>query len=169
METKEISPPWLDYIMDGSKTYEGRLNKGFWKKLKIGDTFIFDDATSTYPVEVVSLAYFQDFASAYKSLKTQLVPNQLLIQSFLEVYQQEQLDNIQKTSKKLEAYQELMEKPIGEIEAMFTEKVRELYRKYFSDADVKKYGVVCVEVIPYTKSKCVDPPTFSQKLHSYFS
>jgi len=36
-----LKQPWFDYIKNGSKTVEGRLNKGIFSKLKVGDNIIF--------------------------------------------------------------------------------------------------------------------------------
>lgn len=66
---------WLDWIESGIKKFEGRLNKGDWKDLKVGDKLsLFDDNQKTVIVEVTELRYFKDFVEAFNNLGKSLVP-----------------------------------------------------------------------------------------------
>lgn len=59
---KHLSQPWFDLIKSGGKKYEGRINTGFWKDLKVKDTFIFyDGKEQSYKVEVVSTREYKNF------------------------------------------------------------------------------------------------------------
>lgn len=59
---KHLSQPWFDLIKSGAKKYEGRINTGFWKDLKVKDTFIFyDGKEQSYKVEVVSTREYKNF------------------------------------------------------------------------------------------------------------
>ena len=53
MSKKHISQPWLNFIKQGIKTYEGRLNRGFWSKIKKDDKLILFDRSIEVPVTVV--------------------------------------------------------------------------------------------------------------------
>lgn len=66
---------WLDWIESGIKKYEGRLNKGDWANLKIGDRIIlYDDNGKRVIVEIFDLKYFTSFCDAFNSLGKYLVP-----------------------------------------------------------------------------------------------
>ena len=77
MTCKHISKPWLDYIISNKKIFEGRVNKGFWKDLKIGDTFTFSDDAKHIDVIVTSLKYFRDFGDAWFILQDKLIPTEI--------------------------------------------------------------------------------------------
>lgn len=100
-------PKWLDLIEIGKKTYEGRLDKNFWKELNINDCFYLTDGIKRVLVRVTDKKYYKDFASAYTELGQSLVPANFT-----------------------------------------TEEVVKLYNEYFTDSDIKKYGVVAVGVEP---------------------
>lgn len=69
--------PWLDWIIEGKKTYEGRLNVGDWRTLRPEDIIIFYDQNNKSIKTVVSdLKYFKNFRMAFRSLGQQLVPIQ---------------------------------------------------------------------------------------------
>lgn len=102
-----IDTPWLDWIESGVKTFEGRLNKGTWKKIKPSDIIIWTDQNKkTVITQIRELKYYSDFASAFNDLGSKLVP-------------------IPNANEKL---------------------VKKLYSRYFTDADVKKFGVVAIGV-----------------------
>jgi ASC-1-like (ASCH) protein len=65
--------PWLNWIESGIKTYEGRLRKGVWTQMKIGDTIIFECNKKVETV-ITDLKYFDDFKKAHDTLKNNLVP-----------------------------------------------------------------------------------------------
>jgi ASC-1-like (ASCH) protein len=68
--------PWLDLIEQGIKKFEGRVNVGDWKKMKIGDIIIFFDRSTNKRVKtiVTEFRYFPDFGAAFKELGQQFIP-----------------------------------------------------------------------------------------------
>lgn len=68
--------PWLDWIESGIKTYEGRLNKEIWSKLRVGDHIVFQTVDETKEVEIIvtELRYYKDFGEAFNELGSKLVP-----------------------------------------------------------------------------------------------
>lgn len=59
--SKHLSQPWFECIFNGSKTVEGRLNKGDFGKMEIGDEIEFYNDKSKYTVEVVNVKYYKTF------------------------------------------------------------------------------------------------------------
>ena len=75
LKRKEIKEPWLSWIMDGQKTYEGRLNHGFWNTLKENDRFVAYSDENEAILEVTEILSFSDFGDAWNELGTQLIPH----------------------------------------------------------------------------------------------
>jgi ASC-1-like (ASCH) protein len=100
--------PWLDWIEQGIKIYEGRVNRGKYKNFKNGDIMVLLDLKTNKKVKVkiTLLEYFENFGEAFDILGTKLVP----------------------------------------IKDIDKEQVVKLYSQYYSDEDIKKYGVVCIGV-----------------------
>lgn len=98
--------PWLDWIESGVKTYEGRLYKEIWQKVKVGDLIIFYTPDKEVKTIVTDLKFYGDFGEAFENLGTKLVP----------------------------------------ITNATVDRVKKLYNQFFSDDDIKKYGVVAVGV-----------------------
>lgn len=68
--------PWADWIRNGSKTYEGRLLKGDWELVKIGDHIIFTNP-EIRPIlcQVIGMTYAINFDELYKKCGDKLIPN----------------------------------------------------------------------------------------------
>lgn len=67
--------PWLDWIIEGKKTYEARLNEEEWRELQVGDVIIFSaDDGKEVKVMVQDLKYYKDFGEAFQNLGKKLVP-----------------------------------------------------------------------------------------------
>jgi ASC-1-like (ASCH) protein len=68
--------PWLDLIERGIKKFEGRVNVGDWKRMKIGDTIIFFNKSTTKQVKtiIMEFKYFTDFGAAFKELGQEFIP-----------------------------------------------------------------------------------------------
>lgn len=70
-----IDEPWLEWIVSGPKTYEGRVWRGTWKKLMPGHWL---DANSTkyasVALRVQEVLHFADFDAAFEALGASLVP-----------------------------------------------------------------------------------------------
>ena len=71
---KECKEPWFSLIRSGKKPYEGRVKKGFWKDVKVGDRFTFYCGTEEFRVEVTEVLEFTDFRDAYRGLGEKLLP-----------------------------------------------------------------------------------------------
>lgn len=105
-----VDTPWLDWIENGIKIYEGRLNKGDWSNMKIGDVIVFSsndqNIEKTIAVEIVNIKKYDTFGDAFRKHGCQLVP-------------------------------------ISDISSFAVDK---LYSQYFSDEDVKRYGVLVFKI-----------------------
>lgn len=68
--------PWLDWIIQGIKTYEGRLNKGEFSNLNINDIIFFVDKKTNKQIKtiVTNLKYYDNFEDAFNNLGEKLVP-----------------------------------------------------------------------------------------------
>lgn len=66
--------PWLDWIEAGIKKYEGRLNRGGWANVKVGDIIYWTDGKKTVKTIITELKYYLDFGSAFRDLGSQLIP-----------------------------------------------------------------------------------------------
>ena len=70
---KEI--PWLDLMELREKTYEGRLNRGVYSKMMIGDSIIFKDQNNKIlHTHIIDLKYYLNFGEAFLDLGRKLVP-----------------------------------------------------------------------------------------------
>ncbi len=45
--------PWFDLILSGKKTVEGRLNRGIYQRLKVGQVIHFRDTTTKRMMQVI--------------------------------------------------------------------------------------------------------------------
>lgn len=64
---KHLSQPWFDFVFDGTKSHEGRINDGFWKTLQVGDKLVFwnnDTTLQEFTAEVVEREEFLSFEMA---------------------------------------------------------------------------------------------------------
>lgn len=94
---KTIKEPWLTYIKNGEKTYEGRLNRGFWAKVKIGDKIIFKSNINTVETEVIDLKYYDTFGDAWFDLRKKLIPFEIsnktdADKTYLNIFKQQDID-----------------------------------------------------------------------------
>merc|ERR1712086_233256 len=70
-----ISEPWLTHIVSGAKTHEGRVFRGHWASLKVGDILeAHSDKYSRVELQVTELLRFEDFDSAFSQLGKFLLP-----------------------------------------------------------------------------------------------
>jgi ASC-1-like (ASCH) protein len=69
-----ITTPWLDWIISGRKTFEGRVNQGDWTHMKIGDEIYFYSDDNNAICVIADLKKYTDFAQAFDDLQSQLVP-----------------------------------------------------------------------------------------------
>lgn len=80
-----VQEPYKSQILSGQKTVEGRLNKGKFWSLKIGDILQFDDTGEQ--VKVVNLTLYPSFQVMFESegLK-HIVPDIKTIEQGIAVY-----------------------------------------------------------------------------------
>lgn len=74
---KEISAPWLQILEDQNqtKTFEGRLNRGFWKNVTVGEKFIgYDNSSLEVTFEVISKQIYAGAGAAWSELGEKLIP-----------------------------------------------------------------------------------------------
>lgn len=88
--TKHLSEPWFTLVKLGIKSVEGRLNKGSFKDMKIGDTITFynnDVIERNFKVKIVKINVYDSFKNYLKkeTLKKTL-PGYNKIQDGLAVY-----------------------------------------------------------------------------------
>jgi ASC-1-like (ASCH) protein len=74
MLSKNIREPYLGWIVNGRKTFEGRLKWKDWEKVSIGDQIEFWSDQHKCTVCVDKLRYFDDFGDAFNCLGYSLIP-----------------------------------------------------------------------------------------------
>lgn len=80
---KHLSQPWFDYVQNGIKTVEGRLDRGDFAKLQLGDEILFynDDNDS-----ISNISFYQEIlCHVLKIIK---------YRSFKELLEQEGVRNV---------------------------------------------------------------------------
>jgi ASC-1-like (ASCH) protein len=120
--------PWMNWIETGLKIFEGRIFMKDWQKVKVGDTIFFSlikDSVINHDVcletVVTELRFFIDFGEAYRQLGDKLVPGRYDVPNDPLVPLREKLSE---------------------------EEVKKMYSEYFSEADIRTYGVVAVGIRP---------------------
>lgn len=62
MYKKHVSEPWFSLIKNGTKTVEGRLNKGEFSKMKKGDIITwFNDKKTPFRTKILSIKKYKSF------------------------------------------------------------------------------------------------------------
>jgi ASC-1-like (ASCH) protein len=86
---KHVSEPWFSFIQQGLKTCEGRLQKGDFLHIQVGDTIIFSHDTRSIRVQVLSLSHYSNFEHylIHETL-ADCLPGVTSIQEGLDVYHQ---------------------------------------------------------------------------------
>ena len=73
--TVRIDERWLSWIVSGVKTHEGRLFRGMWSKLALGQKLVaYSERYSHVDLVVQDVLRFEDFDAAFASLGKRLVP-----------------------------------------------------------------------------------------------
>jgi len=75
MKEVRVRQPWFDYISLGIKTVEGRLNRGFWKNLNVGEILLFTNGANRVERTISGIKIFKDFGEAYDHYENKLIPN----------------------------------------------------------------------------------------------
>ena len=96
-----IETPWFTWIQSGEKKYEGRIRRGDWKKIKIGDEITFTCEGNSVVTLVTELIYYNNFRSACEDLGTLLVPHEPSLDKreacYTKIYHKTvDIDNIEK-------------------------------------------------------------------------
>ena len=71
---KHVEEPWFEYIKNGKKIVEGRLNKGNFQGLKKGDIIHWMNLDKIIKTKIISIHHHKDFE---KMLKTHCLYNVL--------------------------------------------------------------------------------------------
>lgn len=71
---KHCANPWLKYIQEGTKTYEGRLYREGWEEIRLLDELTLYNEDLEVRVLVTGLLYFNDFGEAFQELGEKLIP-----------------------------------------------------------------------------------------------
>ena len=58
-----LQSPYYEYVRDGLKTVEGRINRGKWKQMMVGDMIVFN---GTIKVRNVRKIYYDTFKDLLK-------------------------------------------------------------------------------------------------------
>ena len=72
---KHLSEPWFTLIKLGLKTVEGRLNKGDFGKMNIGDTITFYNEDFEYREVTVKITKINNYKTFEKYLKKETLTN----------------------------------------------------------------------------------------------
>lgn len=87
---KHLSEPWFSLVMLGKKKYEGRLNKGDFSMLNIGDviTFFNDDfgIHREFSVQVTKIRKYESFLLFLTSKLRKTLPSISTIEQGITVY-----------------------------------------------------------------------------------
>ena len=62
---KHCSDPWLEFIQSGKKKFEGRLNVGWWKKIKIGNKIQFHNELRAVLIKIIKIYTYTNFGEAF--------------------------------------------------------------------------------------------------------
>lgn len=86
---KHVSEPWFSFIEQGNKTCEGRLRKGDFLRIQVGDYIRFQHNKRSFSVRVTSLTHYSNF-NDYLITETlaDCLPGIGTIQEGLDVYHQ---------------------------------------------------------------------------------
>lgn len=100
MQDIHVNRIWFEFIREGKKTIEGRLNKGKFKDMKIGDRFNFVNDSNKVTVQISNKTKYKTFEEylLMEGLKRTL-PNIKTIKDGLDVYYNYYTKNQEKEHK----------------------------------------------------------------------
>lgn len=61
MQEVNVNKIWFDFIKNGQKTVEGRLNKGKFSNMKIGDIIKFVNGDENVKVKIKNITHYKSF------------------------------------------------------------------------------------------------------------
>lgn len=84
---KKLSQPYFDMVVKGEKTVEGRLCKGDWDNVKVGDLILFEanDSDKAVVVRVAGITKYDNFTDMLKATLSKALPG-MSMSSALSVY-----------------------------------------------------------------------------------
>ncbi|MBF0913794.1 ASCH domain-containing protein [Candidatus Gracilibacteria bacterium] len=100
-----VQEPYKTFILNGQKIFEGRLNKGKFAEMQVGDILEFENTKEKF--EIISKNIFANFSKMMENLG--------------------------------------FEKVIPDAESI-DDAVNNVYYKFYSPEDEKKFGVVAIEI-----------------------
>ena len=100
MTEVHVNRIWFEFIREGKKTIEGRLNKGKFKDMKIGDIISFVNDANKVKVQIINKIKYNTFEEylLMEGLKRTL-PNIKTIKDGLDVYYSYYTKNQEKEHK----------------------------------------------------------------------
>jgi ASC-1-like (ASCH) protein len=63
MQEVNVNKIWFDFIKSGLKTVEGRLNKGKFSNMKVGDIIKFVSGNDSVQVKIINITHYKSFES----------------------------------------------------------------------------------------------------------
>lgn len=117
MLSKNLQKPHIDDVIKGTKTVEGRLAKGEWTKIKVGDIIEFTNNDLSVKVEIIGIRTYNNFREMLK------------------------FEGIDKCLPSLATLPEMKD-----YEVSIDNGIKFVYNKYFSAEDQYKYNVLAFEL-----------------------
>ena len=144
-ETKKIEcnikEPWLGWIIEGKKKWEGRLNREKWSRLKVGDVLHAKSDKNDSDLIVKELKYYKSFGEAWNEMKEGLVVDTEYAWDAENAYCVTDYDNNIIISD-IKTDNLIGSVKIGKEEIDLLYK----YMMKYSDEELKKYGVVMIGI-----------------------
>ena len=92
MMEKHLEERWLKAVKQRKKTVEGRLKKGDWSNVRVGDKIIFygniQGEYTTVEVIVTNIKEFKTFEKMYEYYEERLLPGCTDLSKAKRIYQQ---------------------------------------------------------------------------------
>lgn len=83
-KTFNVQEPYLSFIKEGKKTVEGRLNKGKFANMKVGDIVVVND---DFDIQIVTKRIYDSFSDMIKNENIKnVIPNADSLQEAVDVY-----------------------------------------------------------------------------------
>lgn len=91
--TKQIQnpseTPWLNWLLNSTKKFEGRLYRNDWTRMAVGDRLWLQHGSKKHLFRITSIHRFGDFAKAFDELGHELVPiDGITRETVVELYSQ---------------------------------------------------------------------------------
>ena len=84
---KQVQEPWFSLIETGKKKVEGRLNKGVFKNLSVGDIIIWENNNKHIKTIVISVHHHKNFRNMLMQQRLfNVLPGVRTLKQGLEIY-----------------------------------------------------------------------------------